>query len=33
MIQELIPIIGIYRTLLIAGYRPHEVEKFLKEVA
>lgn len=33
MIQELIPVIGLYRALLVAGYPPHEAEKFSKASA
>jgi hypothetical protein len=33
MIQELIPVIGLYMALLMSGYPPHEAEKIFKESA
>jgi hypothetical protein len=33
MMQELIPVIGLYMTLLMCGYSPHEAEKISKASA
>jgi hypothetical protein len=30
MIEELIPVIGLYMALLMSGHPPHEAEKFSK---
>lgn len=31
--MELIPVIGLYRTLLLVGYTPHQAEKIVKAQA
>jgi hypothetical protein len=33
MIEELIPVVGLYQALLLFGYPPHEAEKISKASA